>query len=171
MTEHRAGHLAVVSISVIVGLALLGCSGGDEESTSTSPERPDSTSTTEVSVPVFDGEADSEYCRLSGDLITIDLEDSPESLRGFYERFDANADQLVVVAPEEIADDVERFVDGVRSIRGALEEVDFDSSELEAADVPVLQDPEFPASGNRVIAYSEQVCNGETLAGTPGPGT
>jgi hypothetical protein len=152
-------------------MLLVSCSRGDGDASSTTAAERSTTSTTEVVVPVFAGEADSEYCRLAGELITVDLEDAPESLRAFYERFDESADQLAELAPDDIAEDVERFVAGVRSIREPLEAAGFESSKLDPAEVPVLQDPEFPASGNRVVAYSQQVCAEGIPDDAPDPGT
>src|SRR5690606_24203026 len=80
--------------------------------------------------------------------------------RDFYDRIDEVGERFVEQAPDEIAGEARRFVEGSSSIREQLEEVRFDASRLDPEAAAPLNDPEFTRAGSIVAAFNREACSG-----------
>ena len=65
---------------------------------------------------------------------------------------------LASQAPDEIAADVELFVDGLVQMQQTLEEADYNILDVNEEDMAVLDSPELNAASDRIEQYNEQVC-------------
>lgn len=132
--RRRAGVIAVTTAAAV--LVFAGC--GDDEDTT------EADTTTDTAAA--EGDLD-RYCELAAELDQAGQEffqefeqqegatreDFEAAERDFLEQNQADIDEIVAVAPEEVSADAETFVEGLRA-RAGLSEATVDQQEVAAAD-------------------------------------
>ncbi len=111
--------------------------------------------------------ADTRHCELARQLALGSGAEAEAPIRDFYLAFDEVGEEFVATAPDEIEPAVQIFADGVRSMRTALEAIDYDPERFEPDLVPQLKDPKYAAAAERVVAFFTSECG----AGGPSSNT
>lgn len=161
----RAVRLRAAAVAVFGLLALTACSSDDDDAAQ-------SPSTTEVaadgSTAPTDGAtdgatADDPFCS-SGDVLDEDLgavdpgTGSPDELRAqFAEAAEAVA-EAEAEAPEPIRAAVATLARGFEAFVAALEEADFDFTQLSPSALTALDTPDLQAATEEIDAYQVGVC-------------
>lgn len=162
------GVLRASAWLAVVGLGIAGCTDdapppATTTSTAVSTVQPDQSTTT---VPIYDGEPDSAFCRelvgaadrplLDPFAEGVDARELELRLRALLVRFET----LVTTAPPPIAEDVELVATGLVTLDDALGRHDYDLGTAAEAgeDLTFLDAPEFADVATRIAAYQEQVC-------------
>lgn len=136
-----------------------------------SPPVPD-VSATDVSVPEFTGDADSEFCGVAAELEEVS-DAEPENpfdsafYRDTFTRFNELYPQLVATAPPEIAADVEAERASFEDMQAVFADVDYNFLDVDLGLLP--DSPELDAAKARVDAYLDQVCGIERDRDDDGP--
>ena len=159
----RIGRLGAVLLLAVVGA----CSGDDQAPPDAAPaEETSSTTASSTTVPDFDGDPDSEFCRLvrsAGDRPVLDpfaagLEPREVELRfrNLRSRFREFAD----AAPPELAPTLGDLLEALDQLGTILEDNDHDFARIaeSGVDTSVFDDPAFTDVAARISAYDSQVC-------------
>ncbi len=111
----------------------------------------------------FSGDGDSEWCRVSAEMIELSDAfeaaplDEPTTIERTLNAFVDRMQLIVFVAPEEIVDDVAMSVGAFEEVRRQLASAEYD---LGAADLSALElrRPELELSSERIARYNREVC-------------
>ena len=143
--------LAALAVPVVV---LAGCFGGDDTTTvsDTSDDRPTTTTTSGSS-----GDT-GEYCATASEVTQapggLDLSQDAESAL-------AGVEQLAAVAPEELADDFDTFLSGIRGIA----QLDEDDPDALTGILELMPDPDFSAAADAIEQFTSEECDVDLGAG------
>jgi hypothetical protein len=148
----RRTQLSVLAVVIATAMWASGCSDGDGTTTVSeqSDERPS------TSAPTGDA---SEYCAAVEQLDAADggldlSEDADGALAGI--------ERMAELAPPELADQFETFLDGVRS----LAQLDEDDPAALTAILELMTDPEFEAAADAIEEYTGEQCGIDLGAST-----
>ncbi len=152
MTRHRIG--SVLSIIVVVGLAVLGCTFSDEALPTTTTEGGQAPSTTEA----FAGDPSSRFCDLVRQIFEVRVtgELSGAELQREFDFVAASEAELLSESPDDLRDDVAEFVRGVGELGAALAKVGYDRSLLDSDSFQATS--AYAEASTRVHSYHNQVC-------------
>lgn len=142
--------------AIVVLSTVAACSGDDD------PDQAASSTTTSSEVSTNEA-SDNPFCAsdeaLSGDLGEIDPGDgSSDALREEFAEAGAAIAQAEADAPEEIKAAVATLARGYEDFFAALEEVDFDLTQLSESALTALDSPELQAATEQIDAYQADVC-------------
>jgi hypothetical protein len=152
LRSRRRPQLSILAVAVASALWVSGCGGGE---TTTVSEQSDDRPTTSAS---GGGDA-SEYCAAVEQLEVADggldlSEDADGALAGI--------EQMAELAPPELTEQFETFLDGVRS----LAQLDEDDPSALTAILELMTDPEFEAAADAIEQYTGEECGIDLGAST-----
>lgn len=152
LRARRRPQLSILAVALASALWVSGCGGGE---TTTVSEQSDDRPTTSVS---GGGDA-SEYCAAVEQLEVADggldlSEDADGALAGI--------EQMAELAPPELAEQFETFLDGV----GSLAQLDEDDPSALTAILELMTDPEFEAAADAIEEYTGEECGIDLGAST-----
>ena len=108
--------------------------------------------------PSFSGSSNSNYCDTARRIESSQKINPTTDLKTAYQQFDKDASLFISIAPGPIKADARTLVDGVKKFEAALAAVNYDVTKIDPATIASLQDPNFKAAADRVVAYDKQVC-------------
>jgi hypothetical protein len=148
-TAHRRPFLLLLT-ALVAGLAIAGCSGGDDTVAVTEPSSEQGEGTVAADVVAYCETAET----VSADGGGLDLsEDAAGALTAI--------EQLAAAAPQEISGDFETFLAGV----AGLAELGDDDPEALSRIFELMMDPEFESAANAIEEYTAAECGIELGAG------
>ncbi len=135
--------------------------GAPTTSTSTAIIDPDATPGSTIDTS-FSSSGDERFCELARTYVELfTSRAAPGDVRAFGEGLQQAQSVLLEmqeVADEEIVVDLVVVTDVLGIVVPALEEVDFDLTQISPEVLERLQDPDFQASSARLQAYTENAC-------------
>lgn len=173
---HR--RLQILTWLVVIALVATGCGGGDgddggagDTTTTTTDAGPVDDSTTTTTLPDMTGDSGSTWCQRVREAVESD-EPSPLSFNFFglttqqlQEQFERNLEvfeEWADLAPPEIEDAVDQFVDGFRTVVDIGNEANWDINVLaNDAEFDSAFGEDIDAAGNAIDAYNRDVCGVE----------
>ncbi len=157
--------LVVPAACLVALLTLGGCSDsddGDDNAAATSTTAPAATTSTRTVDTRFTGEGSAEFCEFitafTDSQQGVSASAAPEALEAAFAKSLDSIDQAVEVAPPEIKPDVMRISDTFKTVQAAAAAVDFNVTNMSAADLGALQNEQFLDSVTRLQAYLTNVC-------------
>lgn len=124
---------------------------------SSPPSSPAPTAGTDTSSP-----QEQRFCELARSYIeAFTGRAAPGDVRGFggnLQEARAIVVEMQDLAPPEVVDDVMKVADTLGIVVSAMEEADFDLTEVPPDVLQQLQDPDFQASAARLQAYTDSAC-------------
>lgn len=142
-------------------LLLAACGGDGEDAAATSTVATTTAPTTTEPVPVTGpGAAFCELARGYSERLAklIPSLGDPGTLRQLLADSGPIIQQAEAAAPPDIKPDVTLLANSSRELLVLLERVDFDFTKVPPAEVSRIQTPEVQAAGQRLAAYTRDVC-------------
>jgi hypothetical protein len=169
---HRRWTRTVLAGALAFSLLAAACGDDDEQVQSDAQEAAatggDADPAGDGSGDSFSGDGSSDFCAMADELEQTDPFDAVgmDMQAAFESMFDVY-DDVVKAAPSEIRGDFETVGEGLRLLQGALEDVDYDFTQLDdEAMEEILENARFEEAGERIERYLEEVCgidSGEDL--------
>lgn len=131
-----------------------GCSSGEEAT------GPDEGAVTTTAVEQFSGDPDSEFCGILTRVYNSELpsDAAPEAVKSEVNAVLGITEDFISSAPEELRDESEIAVSGIRELAGELEAVGFDSSAIDTSRVGVFTEKKYTEATEVLRSYRDQVC-------------